>query len=131
VIQDGSVRGFLDSLADRSATPGGGSATALLGAIGASLVSMVCQLTLEKDGSGELKPQMQAVLERARVARERLTLLLDEDVRAFGAVMAAYALPRANAEDTRARSEAIQAALHAATLVPLACARASGAVMEQ
>jgi methenyltetrahydrofolate cyclohydrolase len=130
VIQDTSVRRFLDSLADRSATPGGGSATALLGAIGAALVSMVCQLTLEKDGSGELKPQMQAVLERARVAQERLTLLLDEDVRAFSAVMAAYALPRANAEETRARSEAIQAALHAATLVPLACARESGEVME-
>ena len=73
---------------------------------------------------------MQAVLERARVARERLTLLLDEDVRAFGAVMAAYALPRASAEETRARSETIQAALHAATLVPLACARDSGEVME-
>jgi methenyltetrahydrofolate cyclohydrolase len=55
---------------------------------------------------------------------------MDEDITAFDAVMRAYALPKNGESERQARSQAIQAAMHGATLVPLACARACGEVLE-
>jgi formiminotetrahydrofolate cyclodeaminase len=129
LIKDESVQSWLDSLASSSATPGGGSATAIMGAMAAALVSMVCRLTIENSTSAALRDEMNGVLQRAEAARAQLTWLIEEDVKAFDAVMAAYALPRATAEQQAARSPAIQAALHQATLAPLACARASAEVL--
>jgi formiminotetrahydrofolate cyclodeaminase len=130
LITDESVQSWLDSLASSAATPGGGSATALMGAMAAALVGMVCRLTIEKNESVALQDEMRGVLERADAARAQLTALIEEDVKAFDAVMAAYALPRTTAAQQAARSPAIQAALHQATLAPLACARASAQVLE-
>lgn len=130
MITDESLQSWLDSLASSAATPGGGSATALMGAMAAALVGMVCRLTIEKNESVALQDEMRGVLERADAARAQLTSLIEEDVKAFDAVMAAYALPRTTAEQQAARSPAIQAALHQATLAPLACARASAQVLE-
>jgi formiminotetrahydrofolate cyclodeaminase len=130
VIADQPIGGFLDALAAVNATPGGGSATALLAAVAAALVSMVCRLSVDRQQVPAGRDEMAAALEGAQGLRRQLMGLMDEDVAAFDAVMRAYALPRSGEAERAARSQAIQAAMRTATLVPLACARACGEVLE-
>ena len=130
MIADQSIGDFLDALAAGSATPGGGSATALIGAVAAALVSMVCRLSVDRQETVAAGDAMAAALERAQGLRRQLIGLMDEDVAAFDAVMRAYALPKNGEAERSARTRAIQAALHTATLAPLACARACGEVLE-
>jgi formiminotetrahydrofolate cyclodeaminase len=130
LIRDRPLQSWLDALAGAGATPGGGSVTAVMGAMAAALVAMVSRLTLDKDPPDELGHEMRAVLEHAEGARARLTDLIDEDIKAFDAVMAAYAMPRATDEQRAMRSAAIQTALHQATRTPLACARTSAEVLD-
>lgn len=125
MIKDLSLERWLGALAAPTATPGGGSATAMIGATASALVAMVCQISTAKNVAADVRATLNAAQERSGELRFRMTALIDQDVAAFDAVMAAYALPRASAEQQAARSSAIQAALHQATRVPLACAEAS------
>ena len=124
MIKDKPIQTFLDELASKSSTPGGGSAAAIMGAMGAALVSMVCNLTIGKQNYLDVEDDMKDVLRRAEELRERLTDMVRADVEVFDQVMAAYGLPKETDLQKTARSEAIQAALRAATEVPLKCARA-------
>lgn len=130
MIADESIGEFLDALAAGSATPGGGSATALIAAVAAALVSMVCRLSVDRQETLAAGDAMAAALERAQGLRRQLIGLMDEDVAAFDAVMRAYALPKIGEAERAVRTQAIQAALQTATLAPLACARACGDVLE-
>lgn len=130
MIADEPVGEFLEALAAASATPGGGSATALIAAVAAALVSMVCRLSLDRKETVAVRGEMAAAFESAQGLRQRLIGLMDEDVGAFDAVMRAYALPKNGEAERAARSQAIQAALRTATLAPLACAHACGEVLE-
>ncbi len=123
-IKDKSVQDFFDCLASKAPTPGGGSAAAVMGAQAAALISMVCNLTLGKPKYAEVEVEMQALLEKSEVLRTTLTAMIKADVDVFDRLMATYALPKDSDEEKAARSEAIQAALKEATMVPLACARA-------
>jgi len=125
-----SLPGFLDDLADGTATPGGGAVAALSGAQAAALVSMVCRLTLGRQKYAAAAPTLQGVLERAESLRGRLLELIDRDIRAYEGVMAAYRLPRDTEAQAQARQEAIQQALHEATLIPLATMTACVEVLE-
>lgn len=129
-IKDQSIQVFLDELASKSATPGGGSVSALLGAQSAALTSMVCNLTIRKPKYAEVEAEMQALLEESEALREKLTGLIKADVEVFNRLMAAYGLPKETDEDKTVRSEAIQAVLKAATEVPLECARACAKAIE-
>jgi len=111
---------FLDELASDAPTPGGGGAAALSGAMGAALVSMVCNLTIGKKNYEAVSDDLKKTLARAEALREELTKGIDEDVVAFNTLMGAYGLPRATDEDKAKRSAAIQEALKTATLAPLA-----------
>ncbi|MFO1417331.1 MAG: cyclodeaminase/cyclohydrolase family protein [Methylotetracoccus sp.] len=120
---DKPLQQFLDDLASRSATPGGGSATAIIGAMGAALVSMVCNLTLGKAGYESVASEMSDTLAEAENLRARLADMVRQDIDAFDRVMACYAMPKLTDEQKHVRSAAIQDALKLATDVPLACAR--------
>ena len=122
-ITDRSIEDFLDRLAGKDPTPGGGSAAAIMGAMGAALVSMVCNVTYGKKGYDSVEPELREVCALAETLRERLTGMVAEDVAAFGELMAAYKLPKDTEEQKTQRSHAIQASLKRATEVPLACAR--------
>ena len=128
-MKDDSVQHYLDTLASKNATPGGGSAAALMGAQAAALVSMVCNLTIGKPKYAEVETQMQALLEKSENLRETLTSMIKADVDVFNRLMATYALPKETIEEKEARSEAIQAVLKDATDVPLACAKACAEVI--
>lgn len=130
MLKDQSIQAFLDQLAGPSATPGGGSAAAIMGAMGAALVSMVANLTLGKPRYQAAEEEMRALLAQAEALRERLLNLIEDDVAAFDRVMAAYRLPKETEEDKTQRQLAIQSALKAATETPLTCARLCAEVIE-
>jgi formiminotetrahydrofolate cyclodeaminase len=129
VIKNDSVQKFLDELASQSSTPGGGSAAAVMGAMGAGLVSMVCNLTIGKKNYAEVEPEMREILRQAENLRGKLTGMINDDVQAFDQVMAAYGLPKNSDEEKAKRTAAIQQALMQATQVPLNCAHACSEVM--
>ncbi len=129
MIARGSLDGFLDRLAGSAPTPGGGSAAAVMGAMGAALVSMVCNVTLGKKGCEAAAAEMLAIRGEAEALRARLTAMVAEDVAAFDALMNAYKLPKESAADKAARAAAIQSSMTRATEVPLDCARACAAVV--
>ena len=125
----GSVDDFLERLASSAATPGGGSAAAIMGAMGAALVSMVCNVSLGKKGLEDAESELLAIRTESEGLRLKLTGMVEEDIAAFDSLMAAYKLPKITEADKAGRSAAIQAALHRATQVPLECARACAAVI--
>lgn len=129
-LKDKSVQVFLDELASKAATPGGGSAAAIMGAQAAALVSMVCNLTIGKPKYAEVEADMLALLEKSEALRKKLTALIKADMDVFDRVMAAYGLPKETDPEKTARSEAIQTVLKDATEVPLACARACREAIE-
>jgi glutamate formiminotransferase/formiminotetrahydrofolate cyclodeaminase len=121
---------LIDALADGSPTPGGGSAAAYAGAMGAALVAMVARLTLGKKKYAEISEQMLAVLDEAEYLKKKLTNAVQEDSTAFDKVMSAFRLPKGSEEEKATRAAAIgKATLHAAE-VPLETARFSLRVME-
>jgi formiminotetrahydrofolate cyclodeaminase len=129
MITQSSVEEFLDELAGGNPTPGGGSAAAVMGAMGAALVSMVCNVTIGKKGYEEVEAEMKAVREESERVRRRLTAMVAEDIAAFDSIMAAYKLPKATDEEKSVRADAIQAGLKRATETPLDCARVCAEVI--
>lgn len=129
MITQTSIDQFLERLASGDPTPGGGSAAAIMGAMGASLVSMVCNVSIGKKGYEAVEGELRALLARSEVLRRRLAAMVGEDVAAFDGLMAAYKLPKTSAEDKAHRADAIQASLRRATEVPLDCARACAEVI--
>jgi formiminotetrahydrofolate cyclodeaminase len=130
MITGSSIEKFLDELASRAPTPGGGSAAALMGAMAAALVSMVCNVTLGKKGYEAVDAELTAVRDESETVRRRLTAMVQEDVAAFDSLMAAYKLPKATDDDKARRAAAIEGALRRATETPLDCARASAEVIK-
>ena len=122
-IKENSIQIFLDQLASRSATPGGGSVAALMGAQSAALISMVCNLTIGKPKYAAVEGEMQALLHKTEALREKLTKLIKADIDVFNDLMEAYGLPKQTDDEKKVRSEMIQTVLKSATEVPLDCAR--------
>jgi formiminotetrahydrofolate cyclodeaminase len=124
MVKDNGIELFLNGLASQKATPSGGSAAAVMGAMGAALVSMVCNLTIGKTQYRDFEEELESVLTKAEELRRDLTKMIVEDVQAFDAVMRAYGMPRLTKDETATRAQAIQTALKTATLVPMRCCRA-------
>ncbi|GAC1541869.1 MAG: cyclodeaminase/cyclohydrolase family protein [Herpetosiphon sp.] len=126
---DQTLHEFLDQLASKSATPGGGSASALVGAMAAALVTMECNLTLGKARFADVEATMAELRERAEALRSELQQLAEEDVAVFNRLTEAYKLPRITESDIAIRRDAIQNALRHATEVPLRTAQAAAAIL--
>jgi formiminotetrahydrofolate cyclodeaminase len=129
-LTDKPVVNFLDELASSAPAPGGGSVAALSGALGAALVSMVCNLTLGKKGYEDVQGDIQDLLAQSEALRQELTDLLEDDVAAYTGYSKAAKMPRATEEEKAERAEAMQAALKTATDVPLRIAGAAVKVMD-
>jgi methenyltetrahydrofolate cyclohydrolase len=129
MTKEQQIQVFLDQLASSASTPGGGGAAAIMGAMGAALVSMVCNLTIGKEKYKSVEDELKTVLEQSENLRARLTDMIQADVSVFDRVMAAYGMPKNTDEEKAARSAEIQEALKAATDVPLECAKASAEVI--
>ena len=80
-FKETAIEPFLDALASSKATPGGGSAAAIIGAMGAALVSMVCNLTIGKKKYANVEGEMKEVLHKAEALRHKLTGMIEDDVK--------------------------------------------------
>jgi formiminotetrahydrofolate cyclodeaminase len=129
-LTEKSVANFLDELASNAPAPGGGSVAALSGALGAALVSMVCNLTLGKKGYEQVQDDIQDLLDRSEALRHKSADLLEEDVKAYTGYSKAAKMPRATEEEKAERKVAMQEALKVATDVPLSIAETAVEVMD-
>jgi formiminotetrahydrofolate cyclodeaminase len=120
-----SVQRFLDELASSAPTPGGGTAAAVCGAMGAALAEMVAALTLSKEKFAEVHATVRSIAEGAGTARAELVALSSEDALAYDRVVEARRLPRETEAQKTARAAAIEAANRVATEVPMRTARAA------
>ncbi|MEU5694093.1 cyclodeaminase/cyclohydrolase family protein [Actinosynnema sp. NPDC020468] len=129
-MQDQAVGQWLEELASEASTPGGGAAAAMHASIGAALVSMVCNLTLGRPKFAVHEAMFSSVLDRADKLRVQALALAGEDADAFGAVVAAYGLPKETDDDRRVRTGFIQQALVGAAEVPLRVAALAAEVVD-
>ncbi len=113
------VSDFAAALASDAPAPGGGSAAAAAGAFGAGLLAMVVRLTLGKEKYRESWETLEALLPKLDEARRRLLELVDEDSKAYDAIVAARRLPKENDAEKAARKKAIDEATILATTVPM------------
>jgi len=113
------VPDFLNELASRRPTPGGGSAAALAGSVGVALMTMVAKLTIGKKGYEEFDDALSPVRDKLISMREKFIGLVDEDADSFKRVMAAFKLPKMTEADRQARAEAVSEATKGAAEVPL------------
>jgi len=125
-----SVAGYLDALASSAPAPGGGSATGLVGAMGAALVSMVANFTTGRTKFAEVETQIRGALDEAEAIRQRLTMLAEEDQAAYEALSQVRKLPRKTDAEKSTRTAAIQRATEAAAAPPLEMAAACRRALE-
>lgn len=119
LLAEQMVKDFTVRLASDAPAPGGGSAAALEGAVGAALTAMVCELTLGKQQYAARHQEIAATRDRAEALREKLLQAMDEDTEAFLQVSRAFAMAKATEEEKAARSAAIQKGLAQCTETPL------------
>lgn len=124
MLTDQSLKDLLDAFSSPEPTPGGGSAAALCGALGASLLAMVAGLPKTKTGAPEERAALDAARADLLAQRDHLVDLVDRDAASYDLVVAAYRRPKATDVDKTLRMSAIQDALRTATSVPLETWRA-------
>jgi formiminotetrahydrofolate cyclodeaminase len=124
-----SVRELLDRLATHDPVPGGGSASALAGAMAASLVQMVVALTEGRPAAGGHDEVLAELRLRGATLTSELLRLAELDAAAYAAVVAARRLPRASDIEQLARQRQIESATREATTVPLEIARRADEVL--
>jgi len=114
-----TVCGFVEELASNSAAPGGGSAAALAGSLGAALSIMVCNFTEGKPKFSSVQDEITQIKQKGLALKNDLMDYVDGDTNAFDEVMKAYKLPKETDAEKSLRSEKIQEATKQATLLPL------------
>ena len=120
---------YLDRLASSDPTPGGGSAAALTGAMGAALLAMVARITLGSPKHSSVHALAQRIIQEADVLRSDFVAARPLDEAAYGAVIAVQALPRTTEAEKRVRMERMQAALEGAAEAPLGVAGLASATI--
>lgn len=121
---------FLDALASSAPTPGGGTASAVTGAMGTALLAMVAGLPKTRENTAEERAALDEARGRLLPLRAALERAADRDTEAYDVVLAAYRMPKATDEEKAARSAAIQAGFRAATEAPLETLRLAAEALE-
>ena len=117
------LREFANELASESPAPGGGSVSALAGALASGLVSMVANLTHGKKEYSESWQEMEDIASRTQSLKDDLLRAIDEDTEAFNALMSCFGMPKKTDEQKAHRNTAIQKATQNACEVPLSVMR--------
>lgn len=124
-----TVAGFIDELASDSPAPGGGSVSALNGAIAAALTSMVGNLTIGKKKYADVEEEMREIVSRVSEVQKELLEAVDKDSDAFNVVFAAFKWPKETEEEKKARSAEIQRGTKIAADVPMRVAEKAAELM--
>ncbi len=131
MLIDKSFRDLLEAFGSSDPTPGGGSASALASAVGASLLLMVAGLPKTRSGTPDERAALDRAVEDLTILRRDLADAIDADTAAYDQVVAAYRLPKATPEEQQARKAAVQHALRGAIDVPLGVMRLSNLALRQ
>lgn len=131
MLVDKTVAQLLDAFASSDPTPGGGSAAALAGAVGASLLVMVARMPKTKTGPEADRAALDGAAILLAPLAARLRELIDRDTAAYDEVVAAYRLPKSTDEEKAARKAAIQKGMRSAVEAPLAVMRDCRRALEQ
>lgn len=110
---------FLDQLASRAPTPGGGGAAAMGGAIGMALSNMVGNLTVGKKKYAAVEDEVKKLLDEGSEIIERFKALVDEDAAAFAPLAKAYSLPKSTPEEAAHKEKILDECSKVALSVPL------------
>ncbi len=124
------INSFLNDLSSSLPTPGGGGASALCGAIGAALGSMVCNLTIGKPKYAEFDADLRQIISQLEQLRQELILLAEEDEQAFAPLSKAYSLPSSTEEEKIHKAEVMEECLQLAASVPMKIVHASYRAIE-
>ncbi len=125
-----TIDSFLELLSSKAAVPGGGGASALVGAVAASLSHMVAALTVGKAKYADVEGEMQEILTESERITKRFLSLMDEDAAAFAPLAEAYRLPKETPEQLADREKTMEAALRTAVEPPLTIMQVCGEALE-
>ena len=131
MLADKTLHELLDAFSSSAPTPGGGSASAVAGALAASLLAMVAAMPKTKSGTPEDRAALDEAHPKLVALRSEMVKLIDRDSAAYDEVVAAYKLPKATDDDKAARKAAVGKAMKLATDVPLETARTAVEVLKQ
>ena len=130
MIADMTCREFVDVLASREPVPGGGSASALLGAIGTALGNMVGHLTVGKKKYADVEEDIKVLMARSTEIQNKMLDLIEKDAQAFGPLAKAYAMPKDPPEEKEAKDRVMQNVLEGACEVPIEIMRVLGEAID-
>lgn len=119
MLTDKTCKEFMDLLASKEPVPGGGGASALVGAIGVALGSMVGNLTIGKKKYADVQEDILNILEKAKRLQNDLIELVEKDAEVFEPLSRAYKLPAGNDEERKKKEEVMEEALKLACTVPV------------
>ena len=129
-LQDLDIKGFMAATSGSDPVPGGGSISALCGALSAALAEMVTGLTIGRKKYVEVEEEMEALAPKMAEAQVKFLQFIDDDADAYNVVFDAFKLPKETDEEKAARSNAIQEATLKAALVPLEVAKTAVEIMD-
>lgn len=118
-LMDYAIKEFVELLASQEPAPGGGAASALVGAIGVALSSMVANLTIGKEKFKDKEELMKKIIEENNRIQKDLLNLIEKDAEAFNSVTKALKMPKNTEKEKKERKESLEKALKEATQVPL------------
>lgn len=130
MLADKTVIEFLNELHSNSPAPGGGSVAALNGAVAASLVGMVGNLTVGKKNYEALDGEMRQLVQKMDQLKDVFVAFIDKDANSFNGVIDAFKLPKDTDEQKAARTAAIQSGYKEAIAVPLAVAKSASELFD-
>jgi len=127
---DGTIGAYLADAASSKPAPGGGSVSALVGALGSTMAQMSANLTIGKEAFKDVEPRVKELLADLARSGAELSGLVDKDVAAYTEIARAFKMPRTTEAETKARTTAVQKALEGGMEVPLEIVGASLAALE-
>lgn len=122
-FKNDKIAEFVESVASKSPTPGGGAVGCVTASMGTALVEMVASLTIGKKGYEDYEAEMERILSEASYRRKRFLDLADMDAEAFDKVMEAMNMPKNTDEEKKLRTQSLQEALKKASESPYELAR--------
>jgi len=127
---DQSCKMFAENLASKAPVPGGGGASALVGALGSALGSMVGQLTVGKKKYAEVESDILCLMKQAKDLQDQLLELVEKDAQVFAPLAEAYGMPKDTEEEKKQKEIVMEAALNHACSIPLEIMEKSCRVIE-
>lgn len=110
---------FVDETFSKAPVPGGGGVASLVGALGAALGGMVCNLTTGKKKYAQYEEDIQRIMKEAEALKKEMMGMIDQDAQNFLPLSKAYGLPTSTDEEKKYKEETMQAALKVAIQVPV------------